>query len=80
MMVIAFFSDVIRLGEWDLETDVDCTNTTSGFLLCSPQPARDVEYEEIVVHPTYGKRGSLSDNIALIRLAEPIDFKKNCKH
>ncbi|XP_063881453.1 phenoloxidase-activating factor 1-like isoform X2 [Scylla paramamosain] len=69
--------DVIRLGEWDLATDIDCTTTIHDFLLCAPQPVQVVEYEEIVVHPTYNKRGSLSDNIALIRLAEPIDFKKN---
>lgn len=73
----SLFSDVIRLGEWDLSTDVDCTTKAVGLLFCGPQPAQDVKYEEIVVHPTYNKNGLLSDNIALIRLADPIDFKKN---
>ncbi|KAK8390764.1 hypothetical protein O3P69_010464 [Scylla paramamosain] len=69
--------DVIRLGEWDLSTDLDCETTDTGFEFCAPEPAQDFIYEEIVSHPDYNSRGQVSDDIALIRLTTPVDFRRN---
>ncbi|XP_071546017.1 phenoloxidase-activating factor 1-like [Panulirus ornatus] len=64
---------MIRLGERDLSTDVDCEVSTQGFQICAP-PAQDFTYEEIIIHPDDSARKRSSDDIALIRLSSPIDF------
>ncbi|XP_045115570.1 phenoloxidase-activating factor 1-like [Portunus trituberculatus] len=69
--------DIIRLGEWDLSTDEDCEITDSGFEFCAPEPAQDFLYEEILSHPDYNSRAQVSDDIALIRLTTPINFRRN---
>ncbi|XP_063592720.1 phenoloxidase-activating factor 3-like [Penaeus indicus] len=63
---------VIRLGEWDLTTEQDCTNT-SGHRFCAP-PVQDFDFEEVIEHPSYDTRALFSDDIALIRLSKPINF------
>ncbi|XP_047489350.1 phenoloxidase-activating factor 3-like [Penaeus chinensis] len=58
---------VIRLGEWDLSTEEDCTD------ICAP-PVQDFDFEEVIEHPSYDNRTLFSDDIALIRLSKPINF------
>lgn len=77
---LLFFRDIIRLGEWDLSTEEDCETTDTGFRFCAPEPAQDFTYEEIVSHPEYNSRGKVSDDIALIRLTTPINFRQNSKY
>ncbi|XP_071546341.1 phenoloxidase-activating factor 1-like [Panulirus ornatus] len=67
--------DVIRLGDWDLITEVDCEVSLQGFKSCAP-PAQNFTYEELIIHPSYDTRGLNSDDIALIRLSRPIDFSR----
>lgn len=64
---------VIRLGEWDLSTEMDCTNTSNGSRFCAP-PVQDFDFEEVIEHPSYDNRTLFSDDIALIRLSKPINF------
>ncbi|XP_045587607.2 phenoloxidase-activating factor 1 isoform X1 [Procambarus clarkii] len=60
--------EVIRLGEWDLKSDLDCLG-----IVCIPQ-AQDNAYEEVIIHPNYNTRVQFSDDIALIRLNKSIDL------
>ncbi|XP_071546582.1 uncharacterized protein [Panulirus ornatus] len=64
---------VIRLGEWDLSTEVDCEDTLIGFKYCAP-PAQEFTYEDIIIHSKYDTRTNYSDDIALVRLDRPVDF------
>lgn len=59
----------VRLGEWNIATDIDCIGDT-----CS-DPPQDIPVEEIVVHPRYKGRPKYND-IALLRLATPVVFTK----
>lgn len=68
--------EVVRLGEWDTSTDEDCEISKKGNKFCAPEPPQDFDFEEIIEHPDYGKRGVVSDDIALIRLARPIKFNE----
>ncbi|XP_037791404.1 phenoloxidase-activating factor 3-like [Penaeus monodon] len=63
----------VLLGEWDISTDPDCANT-KGREYCAP-PVQRFSVEEVTMHPDFFTRGILSDDIALIRLSRPIDFK-----
>ncbi|XP_050691243.1 phenoloxidase-activating factor 1-like isoform X2 [Eriocheir sinensis] len=68
--------EVVRLGEWDLSTDIDCETSPTGFKFCAPEPPQDFQHEEIIKHSEFSKRGLVSDDIALIRLARPITFNQ----
>ncbi|XP_063592593.1 CLIP domain-containing serine protease B9-like [Penaeus indicus] len=63
----------VLLGEWDISTDPDCTNL-KGKKYCAP-PVQRFAVEEVTIHPDFFKRGIISDDIALLRLSRPIDFK-----
>jgi len=52
----------VKLGEWDLSTEVDCDDG-----ICLPPPS-NYKPETVVIHPDYNKRNSYSDDIAIIRL------------
>ncbi|XP_050691245.1 phenoloxidase-activating factor 1-like isoform X3 [Eriocheir sinensis] len=68
--------EVVRLGEWDMSTEIDCETRLKGNKFCASEPAQDFQYEEIIEHPEFGKRGAVSDDIALIRLTRPITFSQ----
>lgn len=63
---------VIRLGENNLETDIDCRGTGRNRI-CSPA-VQDFSPEEVILHPDYRKRGFQSDDLAIIRLDRPVEF------
>ncbi|KAG7154600.1 CLIP domain-containing serine protease 2-like [Homarus americanus] len=65
--------EVVRLGEWDLTTDLDCARTNIGPAICAPS-VQDFTIEEIIPHPNYNTRVKFSDDIALIRVSSPIDI------
>lgn len=69
---------IVRLGEWDLDTDNDCfeSKTKHGqtFRECS-DPVVNAEYEDIIVHEEYQDHQTKKQHdIALIRLREPLPF------
>ncbi|XP_068244024.1 phenoloxidase-activating factor 1-like [Palaemon carinicauda] len=65
--------EVIGLGDWDLKQfGKDCQATLNGTICADPSV--NVTHEEIIIHPTYNKRGYESDDIALIRLSRKIDI------
>lgn len=55
---------VVRLGEYDIHTETE------------PLPPIDVDVEIIAVHDNYTKR-NLHNDIAVIRLKNPIDFAEH---
>lgn len=61
----------VRLGELDTSQLTDCS-FTSGERLCAP-PVVDVTIERIVKHKNYGEN-RLQNDIALLRLVEPVAF------
>lgn len=58
---------VVRLGEHNISTELDCTMSDEGVKRCSPRH-EDFTPVDIIPHPTFNSRGSVSDDIALIRL------------
>lgn len=64
----------VLVGEWDTSTDPDCTNGSRRRHACAP-PVQRFAVEEVTLHPDFFARGVLSDDLALLRLRRPIDFK-----
>lgn len=58
----------VRLGEWNLNTDVDC------YEKACAEPAQDVPIEEIITHESYADRGSRYNDIALLRLSREVEY------
>lgn len=70
----------LRLGEYNLNTDLDCVNTTNVYgkkldEYCA-DPHLDVKVEKMIPHLQYRKPHAdiLQNDIALIRLAEKVNF------
>lgn len=74
-------SVVVRLGEQDTESEIDCT-LISGRKVCAG-PVVDVDVEEVVEHPEYEKNVNkptgLWNDIALIRLKRAVAFSESVK-
>ncbi|XP_037953874.1 spaetzle-processing enzyme-like [Teleopsis dalmanni] len=64
----------VRLGEWNTTSDPDCVVDINGHKECA-LPHVDVEVEETIVHENYmwSSRDQYND-IALIRLKEPVQY------
>uniref|UniRef100_A0A6A7G109 CLIP domain-containing serine protease n=2 Tax=Hirondellea gigas TaxID=1518452 RepID=A0A6A7G109_9CRUS len=62
----------IRLGDWDLRQENDCQMGEEGEQ-CAP-PHMRVFMEDAIIHPRYARRFQYSDDIALIRLTEPLNL------
>lgn len=82
--VTFFYRFRVRLGEYDLDTEIDCNNSNGrrGLLpnaaTCADPPL-NVDVEEIIVHPLYNNRKKIND-IALLRLARNISYTGNKEH
>lgn len=64
----------VRLGEHNLATNPDCEPLNNGGTICAP-PAVDISIAEKIVHEKYKMYSSSShDDIALIRVAQSINF------
>ncbi|KAG7153382.1 CLIP domain-containing serine protease 2-like 1 [Homarus americanus] len=63
---------MIRLGEHDLSTEGDCQTLPSG-VVCAPVH-QTFSPAEIIPHPTFNRRGTIGDDLALIRLDRPAIF------
>ncbi|XP_047994830.1 serine proteinase stubble-like [Leguminivora glycinivorella] len=57
----------VRLGDWDSETEIDCIQDD-----CNDPPV-DVKIDATFIHPSY-HRQTLVGDIALLRLAHPVNF------
>ncbi len=62
------------MGEHDLSHDPDCT--TGGKQTCAPKP-QDIDIEKVIIHEEYNKPGSFRNDIALIKLAAPVQINGN---
>lgn len=58
----------VRFGEWDLKSEEDCNDDN----LCTDKPV-DVDVGSHVVHEDYDSK-NLHNDIALIKLAKPVNF------
>jgi hypothetical protein len=64
----------VRLGEWDINTDVDCDDSYVNEKVCN-QPPVDVAIEQKIPHENYNPQAAHQHNdIALLRLAEPVKY------
>lgn len=64
----------VRLGEWDLQTDVDCDDSYVNEQVCN-QPPVDIAIEQKIPHEQYNPQASSQHNdIALLRLAENVRY------
>lgn len=66
----------VRLGEWNLETDVDCSRDDNDVHFCAPEVI-DNKIAEIITHQDY--RPNSKDqhyDIALLRLKEKVKFNE----
>lgn len=64
----------VRLGEWDTRTDPDCQDFADDERVCN-DGHEDVAVENLIPHPNYNRSSPLKMNdIALIRLAQGVQF------
>jgi hypothetical protein len=69
---------VIRLGEFDLETDIDC-DQINDLHYCAPSPL-DIEIAQYFIHERYepSQQGNPHD-IALIRMSLSVEYTQYIK-
>ncbi|KAK3909565.1 Serine protease easter [Frankliniella fusca] len=71
----------VRLGEWDEDSERDCS-LISGSNVCAP-PVVDVRVERVIRHPQYSSDASspnyLKNDVALLRLRSPVTFTEAVK-
>lgn len=66
------FRSSVRLGEYDLSTDVDCYNG-----MCIDKPV-DIKVEKLIPHESYAPGSKSQENdIALVRLSRPVKYTSN---
>jgi len=61
-----FKLEVIRVGEHDLDKDIDCDDD-----FCAPPP-QDIDVDEVIFHKSYGKPKAFQNDIAVIKLARNV--------
>nr|XP_040219493.2 CLIP domain-containing serine protease 14D-like [Anopheles coluzzii] len=68
----------VRVGEWNLQTDPDCDDSTAGVTECA-SPVEDIPIEKITVPSNYTGTGSpaVKQDIALLRLARRVEFSES---
>lgn len=63
----------VRLGEWNMDTNPDCIQYSSGQI-CATPPV-DVGIEETIPHPEFGeKQNNYYHDIGLIRLSSDVAY------
>uniref|UniRef100_A0A182RQ83 CLIP domain-containing serine protease n=1 Tax=Anopheles funestus TaxID=62324 RepID=A0A182RQ83_ANOFN len=61
----------VRLGEWDLESTVDCILSPDIDELVCAEPSYDVSVMQVILHEAYtGRR----NDMALLKLSQPVEF------
>jgi secreted trypsin-like serine protease len=71
-----FLSVSVRLGEWDLNTDMDCdSNGDDMDMDCVDTPVQDIPIEAIIPNPNHDIDDTkVKNDIALIRLVHECDY------
>ncbi|KFB41565.1 AGAP004855-PA-like protein [Anopheles sinensis] len=67
----------VRLGEHDTTTAIDCIVYTDGSKQCAT--AIEVDVEKMIIHKDYNRPTKFLHDIALIRMAEKINFTDSVK-
>lgn len=70
---LASLRTVVRLGEHNIATEEDCSKPDGSVRRCAPNH-QDFTPVDIIRHPDFNTRGSVSDDIALIRLNQTVQF------
>uniref|UniRef100_A0A182MYN1 Peptidase S1 domain-containing protein n=1 Tax=Anopheles dirus TaxID=7168 RepID=A0A182MYN1_9DIPT len=79
LYVNAYEARLVRLGEWDTESEVDCEDEQDDQLACAA-PVQDFGYDRIIVHENYtGRHNDRSNDIALIQLDRPAEYNEYVK-
>ena len=69
----------VRLGDWNLDTDMDCDDAYVYDKVCSDPPI-DVKIAEIIPHPQYNTNDKNQFNdIALLRLERDVQYSEYIK-
>ncbi|XP_052865322.1 CLIP domain-containing serine protease B4-like [Anopheles cruzii] len=66
----------VRIGEWNLRTDPDCSNERpDGYLECADR-VQDIAIQKVTIPSNYSGPGSaeVQQDIALLRLARRVEF------
>lgn len=58
---------MIRAGEWQTNTDIDCGEEFCGL------PVQDISISQVIIHPGY-QMVTYSHNIALLVLTQPMNY------
>lgn len=75
LSTIIIFRISIRLGEWNIDTGEDCSDSPNGIRVCVPDKPVDVGIEETIPHKEYiDERRAKANDIALVRLVKAIKF------
>ncbi|KAI4459014.1 hypothetical protein MML48_6g00013353 [Holotrichia oblita] len=62
---------LVRLGEWNLDTEQDCVGKGT-YRTCN-LPPQDVQVEKTIPHPEYARNSQgIFNDIALLRLSRPV--------
>ena len=64
----------MRLGEHNLNTVIDCEQLNSGPRCADP--VLNMNVESVVRHPDFNVREEVSDDLALVRLADDVNFTR----
>lgn len=67
----------VRLGEHDVRTERDCRKDSKNRTICNPSHI-DIQIESKIIHEGF-EPINFHHDIALIRLAEPVNFTNNIK-
>lgn len=77
--LILVFRLIVRLGEYNLSTDIDCQTLTNSNRICNYEGPVDRHIKKAIIHDNYRNLNEhSSDDIALIRLSSPVKY--TCKH
>ncbi|KAF0292713.1 Phenoloxidase-activating factor 3 [Amphibalanus amphitrite] len=67
------FRSTIRLGEHDLDNELDCQRLSDGMQRCA-DPPQNFDIEEVITHDQYDSPIRLRNDIALVRLSRPANL------
>jgi hypothetical protein len=67
------------LGEWDTSTEIDCDTSFVDEEICN-DPPKDIKIEQKITHPCYDSESvSQPNDIALLRLAESVEYSESIR-
>ena len=70
-MPISINRAYVRLGEHNVKTNPDCQPGGP----CN-EPVLNAKVERVFTHPEYTEKPAAKNDVALLKLAQPVDFNK----